>query len=144
IVDAGLDNMPVEVSNGNTTFAQMHQYSSFLPKEILFAATAPIAPEELPGGPVRRKAYEFINALQATGVRPDTGYVVAWDPAVLIVEAYRKLGVGATAPQIREYIAGLRGWVGILGTYDFRAIPQRGVGVNNTVMVRWDTPKDSF
>ena len=91
-----------------------------------------------------RKAYEFINALQATGVRPDTGYVVAWDPAVLVVEAYRKLGVNATAPQIREYLANLRGWTGILGTYDFRAIPQRGVGVNNTVVMRWDTPKDSF
>jgi branched-chain amino acid transport system substrate-binding protein len=144
IQDAGLDGMPVEVSNGNTTFAQMHQYSSFLPKEILFAATAPIAPEELPGGPVRRKAYDFINALQATGVRPDTGYVVAWDPAMLIVDAYRKLGLGATASQIRGYLAGLRGWTGILGTYDFQAIPQRGVGVNNTVVMRWDTPKDSF
>lgn len=144
VQDAGLDGMPIEVSNGNVTFAQMHAYSSFIPKEILFATTAPIAPEQLPGGPVRRKTYDFINALQATGVRPDTGYVVAWDPAVLIVEAYRKLGLNATAPQIRDYIAGLHGWVGILGQYDFRAVPQRGVGVNNVVMVRWDNSKDSF
>jgi branched-chain amino acid transport system substrate-binding protein len=143
IQDAGVD-LPIEVSNGNVTFAQMHAYASFMPKDLLFATTAPIAPDELPGGAVRRKAYEYINAFQATGIRPDTGYVAAWDPAVIVVEAYKKLGLGATAAQIREYIAGLRGWVGILGEYDNHAIPQRGVGPNNVVMVRWDPAKDTF
>ncbi len=143
IQDAGVD-LPIEVSNGNVTFAQMHAYASFIPKDLLFATTAPVAPDELPGGPVRRKAYEFINAFQANGIRPDTGYVVAWDPGVIVVEAYKKLGLGATAAQIRDYIAGLHGWVGILGTYDLHAIPQRGVGPNNVVMVRWDPAKDTF
>jgi len=143
IQDAGID-LPIEVSNGNVTFAQMHAYAGFMPKDLLFATTAPIAPDQLPGGPVRRKAYDFINAFQATGIRPDTGYVAAWDPGVLVVEAYKKLGLGATAAQIRDYVAGLRGWVGILGQYDLRAIPQRGVGPNNVIMVRWDPAKDNF
>jgi hypothetical protein len=33
---------------------------------------------------------------------------------------------------------GLQGWTGVNGPYDFRANPQRGIGVNNIVMVRWD------
>jgi branched-chain amino acid transport system substrate-binding protein len=33
---------------------------------------------------------------------------------------------------------GLRGWTGVNGSYDYKTNPQRGVGENNVVMVRWD------
>ena len=141
--DAGID-LPTMISNGNLTFAQMHAYASFMPKELLFTAMAPIAPDAIPNGPVKRKATEYINAFLATGTRPDTGFLAAWDPAVLVIEAYRKLGVNATAAQIRDYIDGLRGWVGIDGTYDFHAVPQRGLGASNVIMVRWDPTKDNW
>jgi hypothetical protein len=35
----------------------------------------------------------------------------------------------------------LRGWTGADGPYDFRTNPQRGVGENNVVMVRWDAQR---
>jgi branched-chain amino acid transport system substrate-binding protein len=143
VQDAGID-IPIEVSNGNLTFAQMHAYASFMPKELLFTAMPPIAADSLPNGAVKRKALAYIDAFKAVGTRPDTGFLAAWDPAVLIVEAYRKLGVNATATQIRDYIAGLRGWTGIDGVYDFKAIPQRGIGTNGVVMVRWDSSKDNW
>jgi branched-chain amino acid transport system substrate-binding protein len=141
--DAGIE-LPIMVSNGNLTFAQMHAYASFMPKELLFTAMAPIAPDAIPNGPVKRKAMEYINAFMATGTRPDTGFLASWDPAVLVVEAFRKLGTGATATQIRDYINGQRGWVGIDGTYDFRAVPQRGLGPSNVIMVKWDPAKDNW
>jgi branched-chain amino acid transport system substrate-binding protein len=143
IRDAGID-LPVEVSNGNLTYAQMHAYADFMPKELLFAAMPAIAPDELPNGPVKRKAMDYINAFKPIGMRPDTGNLAAWDPAILVVEAYKKVGLNATASQLKDYIAGQRGWVGIDGQYDFRAIPQRGVGASSVIMVRWDAAKDAW
>lgn len=141
--DAGL-TIPIEVSNGNLTYPQMHAYASFLPKDILFAGTPPIAADSIPNGPVKRKALEFLNDFKPTGQRPDTGYLAAWDPAAMIVDAYRKLGLNATAAQIREYLSNLRGWTGINGVYDFKAIPQRGIGPSSVVLVRWDPQKDTW
>ena len=34
-------------------------------------------------------------------------------------------------------LTGLRGWVGVNGNYDFRANPQRGLGQNNVIMVKF-------
>jgi hypothetical protein len=87
---------------------------------------------------------EYIAAFKPIGMRPDTGNLAAWDPALLVVEAYKKVGLNATASQLKAYIAGQRRWVGIDGQYDFRAIPQRGVGASSVIMVRWDAAKDSW
>ncbi|HXF34105.1 MAG TPA: hypothetical protein VN603_05990, partial [Candidatus Acidoferrales bacterium] len=60
------------------------------------------------------------------------------------VAAFRKLGTNATATQIRDFIANLKGWTGINGPYDFRAVPQRGLDVKAAVVVRWDTAKGTW
>jgi hypothetical protein len=60
------------------------------------------------------------------------------------VEAYRHLGVKATAAQIKDYINHLHGFAGINGIYDFRDGTQHGIGENAVVMVRWDIPKGDF
>ncbi len=143
IVDAGID-MPVETTNGNLTYAQMKAYASFMPKEFYFAAPPAIAPDQLSNGPVKRKVTDYINAFKSSGTRPDIGQSLAWDPAFLILDAYKKLGLGASAAQIKDYLDNLRGWVGINGQYDFRTVPQRGVGVSNVIMVRWDAAKDTW
>lgn len=143
IRDAGID-IPVETTNGNLTLSQMHSYAAYMPKELLFPAMAPIAPDQLPNGPVKRKAIAYINAFNAAGIHPDTGHLTTWDPAVLVVEAYKKLGLNATATQIRDYITNLQGWVGIDGTYDFKAIPQRGLNASSVIFVRWDSAKDNW
>ena len=122
MLDAGVD-LPVEISNGNLTYAQMHAYASFMPKELLFAGMPAFAPDQLSNRAVKRKAMEFLNAFKAsTGIRPDTGYMSGWDAGNIVVDAYKKLGLNATATQIRDYIASLRGWVGITGQYDFKAV----------------------
>ena len=57
---------------------------------------------------------------------------------MVVVDALRKVGTNATAAQLQAYLGNLRGWTGVNGVYDYRANPQRGVGINNVVMVRWD------
>jgi branched-chain amino acid transport system substrate-binding protein len=144
MLDTGVD-LPVEISNGNLTYAQMHAYTGFMPKELIFAGMPAFAPDQLPNRAVKRKALEFLNAFKAsTGIRPDTGYMSGWDAGNIVVDAYKKLGFNASATQIRDYIANLRGWVGITGQYDFKAVPQRGLGINNVIMVRWDNAKDTW
>lgn len=60
--------------------------------------------------------------------KPDGSSSFAWAPALLIVEALKKVPEGAAAENIREYLAQLQGFAGINGVYDFKKFPQRGLG----------------
>lgn len=71
-------------------------------------------------GPILEASKQFNAALKAQGVTPDNGYVFAWDPAMLLVDALRHVGTDASATQIRDYLEQLHGFVGINGVYDFR------------------------
>jgi hypothetical protein len=56
----------------------------------------------------------------------------------MAVDALQHLGPNATGAQIRDYLAGLKNYAGILGIYDFSASPQRGTDINDAVMQRWN------
>jgi hypothetical protein len=60
------------------------------------------------------------------GVKVDYVSTTVWDPGLLIVDALRKLGTGATSNQIKEWLSGLKGWVGSNGTYHFVRFPVPG------------------
>lgn len=142
--DAGLD-VPVVTSYSNATYDQMKAYGPFMPKELIFTGLPTIAPNMLPKGALRNAVDAYYRAFRAAGIRPEVGQQTAWDAAQLIVAALKKLGPDATAPQIREYLASLRGWTGVTGTFDFKAIPQRGVDWKSSVIVaRWDPAKDTW
>jgi branched-chain amino acid transport system substrate-binding protein len=141
--ESGLD-IPIETTGANLTYAQMAAYRSYLPKELLIAATPPFAPEQLPRGSLKDAVGAFIAALKASGTRPENGSALTWDTGLLLIDALKKLGVGASAAQLRAYLAQLRGDVGIYGTHDFPAIPQRGLGIDANVMVRWDPAKGTW
>lgn len=136
--------IPVFTSSGNETYAQMKAYAAFLPKELDFPGPPCLAPDQLPSGPVKNAVAAYVAAFRAAGIQPDFGQSVAWDPALLTVDALKKLGLNATATQIRDYIAGLRSWNGITGHYDFDAVPQRGVGVDSVVLERWDAAHNTW
>jgi branched-chain amino acid transport system substrate-binding protein len=142
VADAGLD-IPIFTSAANLTYAQMKAYGGFLPKQLLFPGFAFMAPEQMPRA-VKAKIATFLGAFKAAGITPDNGQAIAWDPAFIMIDALRKLGPNASPAQIREYVANLRGWAGIGGTYDFRAVPQRGLDINNVVIVRWDQEKGTW
>ncbi|MGP0090175.1 MAG: ABC transporter substrate-binding protein [Xanthobacteraceae bacterium] len=138
--DAGLD-IPVGTSPGNEVYRQMEQFAPFLPKELYFFTS----PWPARGDPkvelepaVVEKQNEFFRAFQDAGLAPDQGSNEGWQPAMLVASALRTLGASATAAQIQDYLQHLKGLVGISGFYDFAETPQRGLGVKNTLVSRWD------
>jgi branched-chain amino acid transport system substrate-binding protein len=142
-VQAGLD-IPLSSSAGNLNYAQLASYSAFMPKNLYFMAPPWAGADQLPNGPVKKAVHAYLDAFKAAGIRPDEGQSLAWDSAALVIEALRKFGLNATAAQIKGYIAGQRGWVGINGVYDFSAVPQRGIGIGSLVMVRYDPDKQNL
>jgi branched-chain amino acid transport system substrate-binding protein len=144
IHDAGID-LPVATSNGNLTFQQLSTNATFLPKELYFAGIPSAATAaQLPRGPTKDAQLAYVNAFKAIGVRAEIGQYQAWDAGWIVVAALRKLGLGATGGQVRDYIAGLQGWYGVNGAYDFRAYPQRGIGMSTVNVVRWDAGNDTW
>jgi branched-chain amino acid transport system substrate-binding protein len=142
--EAGL-NVPVLSSNGNMVFDQLVQYASFMPEQMYFPGTTALVPGTIGPGPIRVKQAAFYKAFAAAGnTRPDNPNNTAWDPAMLIVDAYRHLGTGASAQAIREFIHNQHGWTGINGVYDFSDPEQRGIGSSALVIYRYDAKAVKF
>ena len=80
----------------------------------------------------------FFGAFEGTDIKPDGPSTYAWDPALLVVEALRKLKVDASAEDLRAYLRELKGFAGVNGYYDFKAVPNRGLDESNVVVTRWD------
>jgi len=134
--DAGID-LPTVTSPGNLNAAFFKQYAGFLPTSLYFA-TVPYYANDAQLNPATKTAIaNQTSALAAIGVKADSLAIGAWDPAVLVVDALRKLGPDASATKLRDYLINLRGWVGVNGTYDFHANPQRGLGEGNVIMIRF-------
>ena len=142
-IEGGL-SIPMVTSSGNLSYAQLESYGDFMSDNVLFPGNPGDAPDAVPNGRVKAAATAFVNAMKAAGIRADQGHTLSWDPALIVVDALRKLGLDATPLQLRDYLMNLRGWDGINGTYDFRAIPQRGVGIGSVIMVRWIKSKDTW
>ena len=135
--DIGVD-LPTVTSGGNLTNAFLKQYASLLPPHLIFPAV-PYYASGAPTDPRTQAAVDdHAKALATTGSAPDMITISAWDPALLLVTALRELGPDASAAKLRDYLVKLKGWVGTNGAYDFVAVPQRGLGDSNVVMVHWD------
>jgi hypothetical protein len=131
-------------SASNLTYAEMKQFGPFLPKVLDIAGLPCVALASIPPGPLHKAVQEYVDAFMATGVRPDVAQAIGWDPALITVAAYSKLGLNATAAQIKDYISNLHGWAGANGEYDFRDGSQRGLTSKNGIMVRWDPAKETW
>jgi branched-chain amino acid transport system substrate-binding protein len=145
IVQAGLD-VPVGTTDGNMTFAQMTQYAAFLPKQLFI----PAAEWAMHGSTAKRDPAvlaaqdRFDAVFKAAGVTPDVASALAWDPAMIVIEALRKLGADATAPQVRDFISHLKGYAGVDGVYDFEREAQRGLDESDAVVTLWDPAAKSW
>jgi branched-chain amino acid transport system substrate-binding protein len=134
---AGLD-IPVATTDGNMTYAQMTQYATFLPKDLYIASPNWLPSTDDKAGAEAAVKQEFFKAFAGTDVRPDAPSTFAWDPALLVVEALRNLRPGASAEDVRAYLLNSQGLVGVNGTYDFKAVPNRGLSEENVAVTRWD------
>lgn len=134
----------VMTNGGNINKNQMGQYAAFIPRQMIFTgppymSLGAVAP------PIQRARATFLSALRQVGVdAPDQTTLVAWDPAMILVDALRRLGTGATAVQLRDAILQLHGYAGIDGMYDFRDGSQRGLDPKSSIVVRWDKASGEF
>ncbi|HKT18952.1 MAG TPA: ABC transporter substrate-binding protein [Stellaceae bacterium] len=138
--DIGLD-LPTVTSPGNLTGAFLKQYAPLLPPELIFPAVSYYGSGASTDAATQAAVATLTRSLTAGGAEPDMLTISAWDPAMLLVDAIKKLGTDVTAPKLHGYLVTLHGWTGVDGPYDFVANPQRGIGGKNVVMVRWDVAK---
>jgi branched-chain amino acid transport system substrate-binding protein len=144
IHDAGVE-IPVATTNGNQTYAQMVQYSAFLPKELYIPAADFLKSDKPVQASEASSAKEaFFRAFEGTDIKPDGPSTYAWDPALLVVSALRKLKPDASAADLRAYLSELKGAAGINGYYDFKAVPNRGLDESNVVVTRWDAAAQTW
>ncbi len=144
VKDAGL-NVPIATTDGNMTYAQMKQYAEFLPKDLYIPSPEwPKSDLLKVSDNVATAKKEFFDAYAKANLKPDGPSTFAWDPALLVVDALKKLPKNATTEDLRKYLANLQGFAGINGTYDFKKFPQRGLGPDNVVVTRWDPKADQW
>jgi branched-chain amino acid transport system substrate-binding protein len=144
ISQAELD-VPIATTYGNMTLEQMTQYASFLPKQLLFSSTQWMSDEKvkLDSG-VELAHKRFHGSYKAAGLLPDVSSTLAWDPAMIVIDALRKLGPQASAQQVRDHISRLKGYAGVNGIYDFENVPQRGLNELTSVVTVWNAAKRSW
>ncbi len=141
--DAGID-LPTYTTTGNLTVNFIKQYGTLFPAGSVYFATVPLYAGDALNSPATRSAIALITSeLGTVGGKPDMVGIGSWDPAMVVVSALRKLGTGMTATQLRDYLENLRGFTGVNGPYDFRAMPQRGLSENSLLIVRWDPARQT-
>ena len=140
-VQAGLD-IPITPTSGNQTFAQMEQWSGFLPKQ-LFLPSALYPPHDglITLDPrVEKVQHDMYASLKERNLKPDNMAATSWDAGLIVVDALRRFGPDAKAGALRQAIAGLDNFAGIDGIYDFAKYPERGLGPDSSIVVRYDAP----
>jgi branched-chain amino acid transport system substrate-binding protein len=140
--DVGLD-VPFMIPNSNATYQQMKQYVDFLPKELYFPNQPLTAPDAVTDKGVKDALNRYIETMSSMGVKPDM-QGQGWDVGLILVAALKKTGLNANAEQLRDAIDGLQRFAGATGRYDFKSIPQRGLGVNGIIIQRWSVPKGTW
>jgi branched-chain amino acid transport system substrate-binding protein len=140
--DAGFD-VPVALSNANMTYAAMKQWAGFLPQEMDFPGIPYLAGLAV-SAQQQVALRSFLDEMKLEGARPDFQSGLFWDPAMLVVTAFRALGTNATPTQIRDYIERVHDFAGISGIYDFRDGSQRGLSQKDVIIMRWDTRRNTW
>ena len=145
MTQAGLD-IPVAPTSGNQTFAAMRQWKSFLPSKLILASA--LYPEHaglLTLAPAVEKAQSTMyDILRARHLRADNQTATSWDAGLIVTAGLRKFGPSATSEQLKTYIAGLAGFAGVDGVYDFKKYPQRGLGPESSTVTTFDAKSDSW
>ena len=143
--DAGI-KLPVVTTPANLVYRQFEGLRKMMPAGPVWIPGIPsMVPEVVKDPRVHQAIVEFQKAMKQQGVeRIDVSQTVPWDAMQIIVEAYRHFGTEATPAQIRDYIAGIRDWPGILGIFNYAAVPQRGAQQQWCVMLKWDNEADKF
>jgi branched-chain amino acid transport system substrate-binding protein len=144
----GMSSIPVMTSNGNESYKEITGFGNALPAQLYFPSSQFRLSTSALTGSAKTLVDQFNAAMKAAGEPvPDEGNALVWDPALLLVTALRKLGTGATATQIQQYISSLTSYTGIAGTYDFASKSQadnRGLTIKSVYITQWDQAKKDW
>jgi branched-chain amino acid transport system substrate-binding protein len=143
IHDVGLE-VPITASNGNMIPKQLAQYKGFMPEQLYFPGMRGTSERGTAPGPVRDKQNVYFAGIAAHHGDISFSSQSGWDATWLVIDAYRKLGLTPTAQEVRDFIHGQRGWVGMEGVYDFRDPEQRGLNFMSNVIDRFDPATGKF
>lgn len=142
IFDVGLD-VPVATTSANMVAPQIKSYAAFEPREFLFSGAGFIA-GIAQNADMRKAETYFFNAMKAKGINVDFQTGMAYDPAWIVVNMLQKIGPGASADQMRDYLMKLKGFAGINGVYDFTSGNQHGLEVKDLLVMRWDATRGEW
>jgi branched-chain amino acid transport system substrate-binding protein len=137
---AGMD-LPTAASGSNMTVSQMSDYSAFLPTKVFFGVgewAADGDPRLKVPAAVTAQQKLFFNSMKTINVYPDSGYDLGWEPIRVVADALNKLPAGADAKTLHDFLINWTGHIGAEGVYDFKKTPQRGLNIDNAIVVRWD------
>jgi branched-chain amino acid transport system substrate-binding protein len=145
MIQAGLD-IPVAPTSGNQVFAQMDQWKDFLPSGLVMSSA--LFPEHdgvwKLDPRIEAAQKDMYAALAAHGLKADNMEATSWDAGLIVVGALRALGPDASAEQIRQYIANLTDFAGVDGIYNFKTSPERGLGPDSAIVVRYDAQRKAW
>jgi branched-chain amino acid transport system substrate-binding protein len=137
-----LDSVPTMTTNGNASDKEMQSLANVLPAQLYFPGAPFMIGTQHLTGQAKSQVQAFDTAMKAAGQPvPDEGNALAWDPGLILVDALKKLGTGASATQIQHYISSLTGFAGINGTYNFTdtSIPDnRGLTIQSVYITQWN------
>jgi branched-chain amino acid transport system substrate-binding protein len=143
---AGMD-LPTAASASNMTVQQMTDYAPFLPQQVFFGAGEWAAngdPRLDVPAEIAAQQKLFFSSMKAVGIYPGAGEEIGWEPIRVVADALNKLPAGADAKQLRDFLVSWQGHVGAEGSYDFKKTPQRGLNIDNAIIVRWDSAKKEW
>jgi branched-chain amino acid transport system substrate-binding protein len=145
MIQAGLD-VPVITSNGNMSIDVMRKFASFLPKTLMVPSPAFLPHQGLYGQDprVEQKQQAYYAAMQAAKLPIDLNTAGVWDATLMVVDGLNKLGAQTTPTALRDWLAALKDYPGIMGVYDFPRTPQRGADQQDSLIARWDAPGDRW
>jgi branched-chain amino acid transport system substrate-binding protein len=142
----GID-VPTAASGSNMTVQQMTDYAAFLPSKVYFGVGEWAAngdPRLTVPAAVTAQQKLFFASMKTIGVYPDSGIELGWEPIRVVADALNQLPPGADAKTLHDFLVSWQGHIGAEGAYDFKKTPQRGLNIDNAVVVRWDGTKKEW
>jgi branched-chain amino acid transport system substrate-binding protein len=143
ISEAGWDGI-VMTNGGNSSKTEMDQYAQIIPRQLIFSGP-PLMASIAPAPRIRAARATFFDVMHQAGIAsPDQIQAAAWDPVLILVDAFRHVGTNATPTQLRDYLLKVHDYAGINGIYDFGRGDQIGLDPKAAVVVRYDKPSGEF
>jgi branched-chain amino acid transport system substrate-binding protein len=136
--ETGTD-LPIMMSNANALTPAMKAFAAILPRQLYSYGAQYMLPSDTSNPSDAHRNY--FSALKSAGVESDYIVGLAWDPAVIVVDALRAAGPGGPASQIRDYILRQHAYQGVAGSFDFTDGSQRGLGQKDMLIMQWDAAK---